>query len=323
MSNAKGSANDHLKSIDGRIVFSSDRAGTIFILDSGKLNKIVKGGGGRPRFTRQADKVYYGATGMVYVYDIERGISKSLEFMRKYRPVGFDISPDGKRLLILSYGNHTERNDPANIFTMNVDGSDVKQVTFFEGRGFGYTTGGPEHPRWSPDGQLIAFESPDMGKKGEFDDTLYIMKSDGTDIKKVIGSEAMGGLAEFNWAPDGKSIVFTGLKTQRGADGTPAPPLQIFEINIDGSNLRQITNGKYPCQYPDFSPNGKQIVYSSRRHPIQNNMGFGISGAELFVINVDGADEHRITPAQVVGRWGLGIFPWDKVYATDKHPDLA
>jgi len=58
---------------------------------------------------------------------------------------------------------------------------------------------------------------------------------------------------------------------------------QLFRVRLDGSGLEQISFGRKIAQDPEFSPNGKRVVFT--------RLGEG-----LFVINVDGSGLRRLTP---------------------------
>lgn len=60
---------------------------------------------------------------------------------------------------------------------------------------------------------------------------------------------------------------------------------EIFLIDVDGSNLRQLTDNGWSDFDPAWSPDGKQIAYYSREG----------GDAEIFVMNADGTDVHRLT----------------------------
>ncbi len=140
------------------------------------------------------------------------------------------ISPDGNKIAFSS-----DRSGKPMIFTMNPDGSGVKQLTF---AGFYNST-----PTWSPDGTKIAFAGVDKGKDsgdgrtGAFD--IFIINSDGTGLKRLTSAKKPNGRwannQEPSFAPDGQRVMFV---SDRAINS------QLFMVNIDGSNERRITYDK-------------------------------------------------------------------------------
>ena len=65
--------------------------------------------------------------------------------------------------------------------------------------------------------------------------------------------------------------------------------MEIFICNVDGSDLRQITNLGKANWAPFYHPNGKKIIFSSNHH---GERGFQFN---LFMINEDGSDLEQIT----------------------------
>jgi Tol biopolymer transport system component len=81
-----------------------------------------------------------------------------------------------------------------------------------------------------------------------------------------------------------------------------APAGDIWVMNADGSNRRQVTNGGGHDFDPSLSPDGTRIVFRTSRGDFASDLnGTGVEG--IFVIDVDGTNEHQIQP-----RAG-GLFP--------------
>ena len=103
------------------------------------------------------------------------------------------------------------------IFTMNTDGSDVKQIT--DNQYFNFD------PAWSPDGTKIAFDT----SRNNGDSEIYLMNADGSN-QAGFSPPAFG--IDAAWSPDGKKIAY--WQDYVGI---------IFVMNADGSNQKALTNG--------------------------------------------------------------------------------
>ncbi|CAL8997087.1 unnamed protein product [Prunus brigantina] len=111
---------------------------------------------------------------------------------------------------------------------------------------------------WSPDGELIAFAS-DRDDPGSGSFELYVIHPNGTGLRKVIQSGS-GGRTNHPWfSPDGKSLVFTSDYGAISAEPISNPhhyqPYgEIFTINLDGSDLKRLTQNSYEDGTPVWIP---------------------------------------------------------------------
>jgi Tol biopolymer transport system component len=158
-----------------------------------------------------------------------------------------DWSPDGSRIVLVSAqdstpGAPTRRPE---IFVMSADGTDMRRLLV--------TTGPARHPRWSPDGTLIAFAAYDAGVQGY---RLHVMKSDGSNVRLLTSSAIENFSPE--WSPDGKQLLFLSNRPPRNW-------WTIYVIAPDGSGERQLA-GNAACgtnvSGPRWSPDGARIAYA-------------------------------------------------------------
>jgi TolB protein len=179
-----------------------------------------------------------------------------------------DWSPDGTKI---AFERDTDVSQE--IFTMNADGSDLHQVTF---DGFP----GDTDPAWSPDGTRIAVERFDMsaGRDG-----LYIFDADGSNFVQVTQNDARGEYIEPQWSPGGTELVFTIASDTKGH--------AIFTINTDGTGERRLTPWSMDALYPDWSPDGRLIVFQA---PDADDAAPGTS-ANVFTVRPDGSHLVAVT----------------------------
>ena len=131
---------------------------------------------------------------------------------------------------------------------------------------------------WSPDGSKIAF---DYGHGHDADD-IAVINPDGTGLVNLTpDDERLGTSFEAcpSWSPDGSKIAFVSLPVEGRANS------DVWVIDVDGSNLTQLTHNPGSDGCPVWSPDGTRIIYSVWR---------GIEDyydvADLWIMNADGSD---------------------------------
>lgn len=129
------------------------------------------------------------------------------------------------------------------IYLMNEDGSDQRQLTFRpHPRGLAFNV----EPMWAPDGSRIAFASFRDGNR-----EIYVMDGDGGHLTRLTRSP--GGEWQHTWSPNGTRILFVSER-----DGNK----EIYVMEADGSGQRRLTNHDYRDEYPSWSPDGTRIVFA-------------------------------------------------------------
>jgi Tol biopolymer transport system component len=151
------------------------------------------------------------------------------------------------------------------IYTIRVDGTGLRQLTH---------EAEDEYPAWSPDGKTIAFNRLTKTSRG-----IYSVNAEGGGLRKLTDPPEGFWDSEPSWSPDGTRIAFT-----RGSGGRPGRP-DVFTMNADGTHLRNLTGKTEGAYAPDFSPDGKRIVF----------IGWE-GGNKLYAMNADGTDVRRLTP---------------------------
>lgn len=208
-------------------------------------------------------------------------------------------SPDGQWIAF---------SDQAQIWKLKINGDSLTQLTS-AGRNF--------FPDWSPDGMQIAYDSNVDDPYGA--NIIRIMKDDGT-AARDISQHGVGEWRMPNWSPDGRFILhqrYVGVGAPEiftmdtlgnnpaqlthdnsfdnypkySSDGTKiaftSQPYggknQIWVMNSDGTNLRQLTTRQgYSC---DWSPSGDWIVYTDSDS----------ASGRLWLMRSDGSENHQLT----------------------------
>lgn len=106
---------------------------------------------------------------------------------------------------------------------------------------------------WSPDGrQLALITFVDGGNE------IALWDVNTRSIQRRIRVAGVGALANPAWSPDGESIVVTGL------DGGIS---DLYLVNLQSGEVRQLTADKYAALQPSWSPDGRYIAFASDRGP--------------------------------------------------------
>ena len=175
--------------------------------------------------------------------------------------------------------------DPGyDIFTARADGSDLKRLTT--------TPGYDAEGTLSTDGKWIVFTSE---RDGDLD--LYKMHPDGSNVTRLTSTPGYDGGAFFS--PDGKWICY---RADHPVDSALAEyrellarhlvrpsTMNLWVMRADGSGARQVTHDQGASFAPFFTPDGKQLIYSSNREdPHGRNF-------DLYLVDLAGGTPRPVT----------------------------
>jgi Tol biopolymer transport system component len=130
-------------------------------------------------------------------------------------------------------------------------------------------------PRWSPDGQRIAFYD-----RVEGNSEIFSVKPDGSDLRRLTTDPSID--AEPAWSPDGDKIVF---ETGRGA---PLGKPQLYVMNSDGTDQHPLTPRKGWEGNASWAPDGTSVVFTCDREDSPGNL------LDICEIDADGMNERHV-----------------------------
>jgi TolB protein len=210
------------------------------------------------------------------------------------------VSPDGRQL---AFSSNREGPGTDNIYVMNLDGTEIRKITSTPNAKNASSS-------WFPDGQRIAFASNRTGRW-----QAYTMNTDGSNVRPLLTSSQ--DIIDVAVSPNGDIIAYTCgreicLANSDGANsrvllqnGLPKDHLawspdssllaftqanpnssktSIYVLNMQGNNRQIIPNGGWPS----WSPEGRQLVFSSDKDGVAN----------LYLFNLDTADVARLTTSK-------------------------
>lgn len=166
---------------------------------------------------------------------------------------------------LISY--YSNRDGQEDIYVLNLENNTTQRVTNDETADFNASL--------SPDGSLITWVSRREDESGD----IWLANADGTDARAVASSPDSDRSPFFS--PDGTQLCFHSYRSG-GAN--------IFVVNIDGSALRQITQGGHPffAYNAVWSPDGRQFAYLSE----QDDDGT----VDIYTMDSDGNNQQLLLP---------------------------
>jgi Tol biopolymer transport system component len=171
-------------------------------------------------------------------------------------------SPDGKEIAFVS-----DRSGDEEIYVARADGTRVRRLTLLPGPDLS--------PAWSTDGRQLAWS-----RAGE----IWTMGSFGSDKRRIVPKAEV-------WH-EHHSPTWSGARLVFSSNRVSAFNAELYSVRaFDGGGLRRLTFTKGDegvlgdDGMPDFSPDGKRIVFTSNRD----------RQAEIYVMNADGSGQRRLT----------------------------
>ena len=215
------------------------------------------------------------------------------ELQLKVKAVGTPrVSPDAKRV-VYTVSEALTTADKSEFITQiwmaNVDTKQNFQMTFGDKSS--------TNPKWSPDGNWIAFTSNRKDNKNN----LYLLNVNGGEAEPL--TDVKSSVSDFAWSPDGRKIAFTmsdpkseeeekndkGRNDFRWVDeNLKMSRLYVLPIEKDSNGKREprkLTTGNFNVDAFDWSPDGSRIAFGHTKSPVANDW----TTSDISIIDVASA----------------------------------
>ena len=200
------------------------------------------------------------------------------------------LSPDGKTIAFLSNGSVKKGEIFIDLYLGDATtGKRLKRLVRtttnprFEELRLLYSQGS-----FSPDSRKFAFTAQTEGR-----DVLSIADVASGDVVQY-DKLPLDGVISPSYSPDGQHIVFSGI-----ANGVT----DLYIVDVDGKNLRQITKDRYGDLMPSWSPDGTRIAFATDRASTD------LAGLKLGKMQIAIYDVQNGTSQALPGQEGLNINP--------------
>jgi TolB protein len=195
----------------------------------------------------------------IYSANIDGSNMKCLTDAPEYNAEG-SYSSDGKQIVFCS-----KRDGHLNLYIMDADGSNVRQLTKTKDC---YNGG----PFFSPDNKRVIFRA-DRDKKDALQ--LYVINADGTEERRLTNNDGVNWCPY--WHPNSKHIIYSGADH---SDPKARPNYDLYLMNVETKATKRVTFAPGADVLPVFSPDGKKLMWTSTRDG-------RMPGSQIFIADFD------------------------------------
>ena len=229
------------------------------------------------------------------------------------------ISPDGKSIAcIVSRPNLEQDRSDRELVLIDITSGAPHALTH-DRKGVG-------SPRWSPEGDRLAFEAMDISAKDP-KLQLFVLPMSGGEARKL--TDAPNGVEQFAWRPNGQDIAYvTSDEPENKKDiekhndafevgdndylaSGPETPSHLWIVAADGGKTRRLTSGAWslaksappssPASPINWSADGKSILFTRQEHP-----HFGDADlTTLQILDAESGEIRKVTQHEKFESYGL------------------
>jgi dipeptidyl aminopeptidase/acylaminoacyl peptidase len=229
------------------------------------------------------------------------------------------ISPDGRSIVfVVSRPNLEQDRSDRELVLIDI-ATGAQQVLTYERKEVG-------SPRWSPNGDRLAFVAAD-GTGKDAKPQMFLLSMGGGEARKI--TDAPNGIEQFAWRPDGKEIAYVTSdepenkkEIEKHHDAFEAGdndflateaalPSHIWILPAEGGKARRLTSGAWslpksappssPASPISWSPDGKWLLFTRQEYPHQGDADL----TTLQVLNAETGEIRKLTKHDKFESFGL------------------
>ena len=229
------------------------------------------------------------------------------------------ISPDGRSIVfVVSRPNLEQDRSDRELVLIDI-ATGAQQVLTYERKEVG-------SPRWSPNGDRLAFVAAD-GTGKDAKPQVFVLPMTGGEARKI--TDALNGIEQLAWRPDGKEIAYVTSdepenkkEIEKHHDAFEAGdndflateaalPSHIWILPAEGGKARRLTSGAWslpksappssPASPISWSPDGKWLLFTRQEYPHQGDADL----TTLQMLNVETGEIRKLTKHDKFESFGL------------------
>lgn len=242
-----------------------------------------------PNWLKEKERILFNGDGSLYAYNLRNGTATRIDTgLCDQCNNDHALSPD-EQWVAVSH-NDGKETWASRIYVLPVEGGKPRLVT-------------PNTPSflhgWSPDGGELAYCAFREHEGKTEVDVYAIPVKGGKEVRLTQGGFNDGP----EYSPDGRYIWFNSTRTGL---------MQIWRMNRDGSEQRQMTFSRRNNWFPHLSPDGRKVAYLSYREgDLEAGEHLPNMQVELWCMNSDGSDPHWVV-SLFGGQGSLNVNSWAK-----------
>ncbi|HXF95699.1 MAG TPA: S9 family peptidase [Gemmatimonadales bacterium] len=157
----------------------------------------------------------------------------------------------------------------------------------------------PEGAKWTPAPRVVDRLHYRADRRGFLEDGFYhlfIVPADGGTPRQLTSGDwhvgasgELPGGGDYDWTPDGKTIVFDGLR-EPDADVRSRGEAYLYAVELATGAIRPLVTRKGRWSAPEVSPDGRTVAFVGRDYTDKT-----YQANELWVIGIDGSGMRQIS----------------------------